>query len=193
MAASNVGVGQEGAGGERRSHVLRVGLPAPYLDGQAYVNGQIRDLSLDEYRGKWVVLVFYPLDFTFVCPTELHAFARDLDKFHQLGAEVVAVSVDSIHSHKAWFARELPDVRYPVLSDITRQITHDYGVLEPTQGVALRGTFIIDPQGIVQYQVVSALNLGRSTDETLRALQALQTGELCPVDWRPGQPTLGKG
>jgi peroxiredoxin 2/4 len=200
LSASRVGqmsvhdgvFGVEEAEAERRSHIVRVGLPAPPFRGQAYVAGEIRELALDDYRGRWVILVFYPLDFTFVCPTELHGFARQLGEFRARGAEIIAISVDSIYSHQAWFARELPDVRYPVLSDITKQITHDYGVLEPIQGVALRGTFIIDPEGVVQYQVVSALNLGRSTDETLRALEALQTGELCPVNWRPGEPTLGK-
>ena len=192
MAAGNVGVGREELGGERRSHVVRVGLPAPYFDGQAYVNGEIRDLSLDDYRGKTVVLVFYPLGFTFVCPTELHAFARDLDRFRELRAEVVAVSVDSIHSHKAWFARAagraLPgavghhEVDHPRL----RGARADPGGGAPRH-VHYR------PQGIVRYQVVSALNLGRSTDETFRTLQALHMSGLCPVDWRPGQPTLGKG
>ena len=170
----------------------RVGMPAPPVHGQAYVAGEIRDFSLEELRGRWVVLLFYPLDFTFICPTELRAFGEDLEAFRTLGAEVVAASVDSVYAHKAWLERDLPQVRYPVLSDITKQVARTYGVLDEDQGVALRGTFIVDPNGVIQYQVVSALSVGRSTDETLRVLQGLQTGELCPVNWRPGQQTLGE-
>ncbi len=169
-----------------------VGQLAPSFKGEAYMQGEIMELSLEAFRGMWVVLVFYPLDFTFVCPTKLRAFANDLEAFRELEAEVIAISVDSVYAHHAWCERDLPEVRYPLVSDITKQIAHDYGVLDEAKGTALRGTFIIDPEGIVQYQVVSAENLGRSTDETLRSLQALQMGERCPVNWRPGQPTLGK-
>ena len=191
MVASAVRIAQGWMEPEGTNPQPRVGLPAPSFQGQAYVSSEIREVSLDAFRGQWVVLVFYPLDFTFICPTELRAFADDLEKFHVLRAEVVAVSVDSVYSHKAWFERDLPEVHYPVVSDITKQIARDYGVLDEARGVALRGTFIIDPEGIVQYQVISAQGLGRSTEETLRSLQALQTGELCPVNWRPGQRTLG--
>lgn len=172
--------------------MLRPGQVAPDFTGEAYVGGAIRELSLQAFRGKWTVLLFYPLDFTFICPTELRAFGRSLEEFHARDANVIAISVDSVYSHQAWCERDLPDVRYPVLSDITKQIARDYGVLDEAKGIALRGTFIIDPEGIVQYQVVSALNVGRSSDETLRVLEALQTGELCPVNWRPGQRTLGQ-
>lgn len=169
----------------------RVGQKAPDFVASAYVNGEITTVHLAEYRGRWVVLVFYPLDFTFVCPTELLAFAGNAEEFKHLNAEVIALSVDSVYSHKAWVERDLKDLRYPIASDITKQISREYGVLDEEKGVALRGTFVIDPEGVVQYEVVSALNLGRSTDETLRALEALQTGELCPANWRPGAQTLG--
>lgn len=172
--------------------MIRVGQPAASFAGEAYVDGEIREISLDDYRGRWVVLVFYPLDFTFVCPTELRAFAAVCDALRELGAEVVAISVDSVYAHKAWRERDLPEVRYPLFSDLTKRIAHDYGVLDEERGVALRATFIVDPEGVVQYQVVSALGIGRSTEETVRALQALQTGELCPVNWRPGEATLGR-
>ena len=171
--------------------MLRVGQKAPDFIASAYVNGEITNVRLSDYRGRWVVLVFYPLDFTFVCPTELLAFAASAEEFKSLNAEVIALSVDSVYSHKAWIERDLRGVRYPIVSDITKQISREYGVLDDDQGVALRGTFVIDPEGVVQYEVVSALNLGRSTDETLRALEALQTGELCPANWRPGAQTLG--
>ena len=173
--------------------MIRVGMPAPNFTAEAYICGEITTLSLDTLGERWKVLVFYPLDFTFICPTELRAFGREVEAFREVGAEVIAISVDSVYSHKAWCERDLPEVRYPLISDITKQIARDYGVLDEQKGYTLRGTFIIDPAGIVQYQVVSAENLGRSTGETLRSLQALQTGERCPVNWRPGEITLGKG
>jgi peroxiredoxin 2/4 len=171
--------------------MVRVGEQAPAFRAQAYKAGKFVEVSLDDLRGRWVVLFFYPLDFTFVCPTELVAFGNQYEDFQKLGAEVIAVSVDSVYSHKAWIERDLPNVRYPVASDLTKEIARSYGVLSEAAGVALRGTFIIDPDGILQYVVISGLNLGRSTEETLRVLQALQTGELCPANWRPGEKTLG--
>jgi len=171
--------------------MVRIGQPAPAFRAQAYQNGEFKDVALSDLHGRWVVLVFYPLDFTFVCPTELRAFAEHYEAFRASGADVIAASVDSVYTHKAWFERDLPMVQYPVLSDITKSIARSYEVLDEAGGVALRGTFIIDPEGVLQYMVVAGLNSGRSTDETLRALQALQTGELCPANWRPGDRTLG--
>ncbi len=173
--------------------MVRVGHPAPDFKAQAYHAGEFKEVSLSDFRGRWLVLFFYPLDFTFVCPTELRAFAAQEAEFRSAGAELVAVSVDSVYSHKAWMESDLPEVKYPVLSDLKKEIARDYGVLDEEKGVALRGTFLIDPEGVCQYAVVSGLGLGRSTDETLRALQALQTGELCPANWRPGAATLGAG
>jgi alkyl hydroperoxide reductase subunit AhpC len=174
--------------------MVRIDHPAPDFTADAFVNGQIKkSVKLSDYKGKYVVLVFYPLDFTFVCPTELRSLAQEYAAFQKAGAEVIGVSVDSVYSHKAWFERDLPEVKYPVLADITKKIAKDYGVLDEEKGVALRGTFIIDPEGKVQYMVVSGLGVGRSTDDTLRALLAIQTGELCPANWRPGAKTLGKG
>ena len=170
--------------------MVKVHHKAPEFKAQAVVNGEIKDVSLSEYRGKWVVLVFYPLDFTFVCPTELRAFAENHDAYKKIGAEIMAISVDSVYCHDAWLKRDLPEVKYPMVSDITKAISQDYGILDEEKGIALRGTFVIDPEGVVQYQVTSGLGLGRSTDETLRVLQALQTGENCPANWRPGQKTL---
>jgi peroxiredoxin (alkyl hydroperoxide reductase subunit C) len=167
-----------------------VGRPAPAFKAQAYVAGEIRDVSLADHKGRWVCLFFYPLDFTFVCPTELRAFAKRLEEFDAEDCDVMAASVDSVYSHKAWIERDLAEVEYPVLSDITHAISRDYGVLIEDQGIALRGTFLIDPEGVLRYAVVSDLNLGRSTDETLRVLRAAKTGGLCPADWTPGTPTL---
>ena len=137
-----------------------------------------------------MVLFFYPLDFTFVCPTEIQGFAKHNQEFEDLGAQVLGASVDSQHSHKAWIERDFGgSLPFPLLSDLKREAADAYGVLLP-DGIALRGTFIVDPEGALKYAVVHSNNIGRNTDETLRVLQALQTGELCPVDWRPGQATL---
>lgn len=166
--------------------------PAPNIEGQAYANGEIRNFSLKDLRGKWVVAVFYPLDFTFVCPTELRAFGQSREEFQKRNAEIVAISCDSVHSHKAWIERDLKEVKYPVVADLTKKIASDYGVLMEEKGFPLRGTFIIDPNGVVQHESVNATGVGRSTDETLRLLEAFQQGELCPVNWKKGEKTLGK-
>lgn len=151
--------------------------------------------KLSDYQGKWLVLFFYPLDFTFVCPTEIRGFNSRLDEFRKAGAQILGVSVDSVYSHRAWVRASqseggLGGLDYPLASDITKQVSRDYGVLIEEEGIALRGLFIIDPEGILRYQVVSDLNVGRSVDETLRVLQALQTGGMCPIDWHPGERTL---
>jgi peroxiredoxin (alkyl hydroperoxide reductase subunit C) len=140
-------------------------------------------------------MLFYPLDFTFVCPTELTAFSDHLEEFEGVGAEVLGISTDSVHSHRAWLntPREKSGVqglRYPLASDITGEVARKYGVLIEGQGIALRGLFIIDPEGILQYSVIHSLNVGRSVDETVRVLNALQTGGLCAAEWKPGQETL---
>ncbi|ALC86445.1 MULTISPECIES: peroxiredoxin [Bacillaceae] len=144
---------------------------------------------------KWTVLFFYPMDFTFVCPTEITAMSDRYDEFQDLDAEVIGVSTDTIHTHLAWIntAREdngLGDLKYPLAADPNHQVAREYGVLIEEEGVALRGLFIINPEGELQYQVVNHNNIGRDVDETLRVLQALQTGGLCPANWRPGQKTL---
>lgn len=146
--------------------------------------------TLEEYKGKWLVLFFYPLDFTFVCPTEITAYSKRYEEFKKEGAEVLGVSVDSEHSHRAWINSSLGKLNFPLASDLTKQVSLDYGVLVEEKGIALRGLFIIDPEGIVKYSVVHDLNVGRSVDETLRVLKALKTGGLCPVDWTEGEETL---
>lgn len=170
----------------------KVGQPAPEFKAQAYVNGEFKDVALKDYRGKWVCLFFYPLDFTFVCPTEIRGFAELEKKFQESGCAIIGASTDSVFSHKAWFAQDLPEVKFPVIADTNHSVSRSYGVLIEETGIALRGTFLIDPQGVLQHQSVNALGVGRSVEETLRTLQALQTGDLCPVNWKPGQKTLGK-
>lgn len=137
------------------------------------------------------MLFFSPRDFTFVCPTELQGFAELQNDFTDEGATLMAASTDSFYSHKAWFESHslLADVRYPVLADPSHELSRAFGVLGD-DGAALRGTFLIDHDGILRHASVTDLNVGRSPAETLRVLQALQTGELCPVDWRPGVATL---
>jgi alkyl hydroperoxide reductase subunit AhpC len=154
-------------------------------DGKEFV-----EIKLDDYKGKWLVLFFYPLDFTFVCPTEITGYSKQIQKFTQLGAEVLGVSVDSEHSHKAWINGDLGPLNFPLGSDMTKKVSSDYGILIEEAGIALRGLFIINPEGVLQHSVVHDLNVGRSVDETLRVLQALQTGGLCPMDWEDGDALL---
>lgn len=169
-----------------------VGMPAPSFDVEVCKgNGEFSRAHLDNYKGKWLVLFFYPLDFTFICPTEITGFSTRYSEFEALNAEVLGGSTDSVHSHKAWL-KDLGELKFDLFADMTHEMSFDYGVLVPEEGVALRGTFIIDPEGILRYSVYHDLSIGRSLDETLRVLKALQTGELCPVGWEQGQETLGK-
>ncbi len=169
-----------------------VGVNAPNFN-MASVNGKAGDfgrVALEDYKGKWLVMFFYPLDFTFVCPTEITGYSKRFDEFKALGAEVLGVSCDSEHSHNAWIKSELGELNFPLASDMTKSVARDYGVLIEEDGVALRGLFIIDPEGVVRYSVVHDLNVGRSVDETVRVLKALQSGGLCPVDWEDGDSLL---
>jgi peroxiredoxin 2/4 len=170
---------------------FQVGSPAPGFRMEGLVDGKFQHVSLQDYEGKWVVLFFYPLDFTFVCPTEIKEFNAAAKDFADMNAQVLGVSVDSVYSHQAW-SKDLGDLKIPLLSDMTKEVSRSYGVLLEEMGIALRGTFIIDPEGILRVQVVHDLPVGRSVKETLRVLKALQTGELCPVGWEPGSETLGK-
>jgi len=151
--------------------------------------------SLEDYKGKWLVLFFYPLDFTFVCPTEITAFNDRLQEFADLDCEILGVSTDSVHSHRAWIKSPraeggLGELSFPLASDITKEVSRAYDVLIENEGIALRGLFIIDPEGVLRYQVVHDLNVGRNVDETLRVLEALQSGGLCAANWKPGQAHL---
>lgn len=170
---------------------------APDFDmaSTANIKTLAENVKLSDYSGKWLVMLFYPLDFTFVCPTELTAFSDRYEEFEGIGADVIGVSTDSVYSHRAWLQTPrdksgVEGLKYPLASDITKQVSRDYGVLIEDQGIALRGLFVIDPEGVLRYKVVHDLNIGRSVDETLRVIQALQTGGLCQAEWRPGQETL---
>lgn len=172
---------------------VQIGQRAPDFSLKAVQNGtgEFKDIKLSDYKGKWVVLFFYPLDFTFVCPTEITAFRDKKEEFKKMNAEVVGVSIDSVYSHQAWL-KELGDLGFPLASDITKDLSRDYGILLEDKGISLRGTFIIDPEGNLRYQLIHDLGIGRNVDEIVRVLQALQTGELCQAGWKPGEKTLGK-
>ncbi|MBP9826982.1 peroxiredoxin [Candidatus Saccharibacteria bacterium] len=173
--------------------MIRLGQEAPDFTASAYQKGladDYKNISLSDYKGKWVVLFFYPRDFTFVCPTEIEGFAKHSAEFEKANCAVLAVSTDTIQSHKAWFERDLKNVEYPILEDPSHRISRAYEVLDEENGQAERGTFIIDPEGTIRYFVVSDGNVGRSIPETLRVVQALQVGGLCPVDWHPGEKLL---
>ncbi|MGL5830994.1 MAG: peroxiredoxin [Candidatus Altimarinota bacterium] len=171
---------------------IQVGKPAPDFSAEAVFKGKVSNISLKENKGKWVVLFFYPLDFTFVCPTEIVEMSERMPEFEKLGAVVFGGSTDSTFSHLAWM-KDLGELNYPLFADMNRDMSRNYGILIEEKGHSLRGTFIIDPEGILRYQLVHDLTVGRSAEETLRVLSSLQTGELCPANWKPGQKTLGKG
>ena len=175
-----------------------VGKKAPAFALDAVIGGQFKTVSLDDYKGKWLLLFFYPLDFTFVCPTEIIAFSDRADEFKKLNCEVVGASVDSKFSHLAWTERSrnlggIQGLKYPLLADLNKSLAADFGVLSDA-GVALRGLFIIDPEGVVQHATINNLGVGRSVDEALRVLQAFQYvathGEVCPANWKPGGDTI---
>jgi alkyl hydroperoxide reductase subunit AhpC len=172
---------------------LRVGEPAPDYRVEAYERGERgpTSFSLSDHRGTWVVLFFYPRDFTFICPTELAAFAERHDDFLDDRAVVIGASTDSYFSHKAWFESDprLADVRYPVIADTAHELSRSYGVLLDN-GATHRATFIIDPTGLLLHMSVNEHDVGRSVDEVLRILKAFRTGALCPADWTPGEATL---
>ncbi len=172
--------------------MVRVYQKAPEFSTQGYGDGKIQNYALKDWAGKWVVLFFYPLDFTFVCPTELQQFSEKMDQFKRLNSQVASVSVDSPYSHEAWSKGVLKEQRYPMLSDLNHSISQSYGCYLEDKGIALRATYIIDPQGVVQWIEHNPLNVGRSADEVLRVLTALQTGELCGAGWKSGEQTLSQ-
>ncbi|XP_039137525.1 2-Cys peroxiredoxin BAS1, chloroplastic-like [Dioscorea cayenensis subsp. rotundata] len=178
-----------------------VGNPAPDFEAEAVFDQEFIKVKLSEYIGKkYVILFFYPLDFTFVCPTEITAFSDRYSDFEKLNTEILGVSVDSVFSHLAWVQTDrksggLGDLKYPLVSDVTKSISQSYGVLIPDQGIALRGLFIIDKEGVIQHSTINNLAIGRSVDETMRTLQALQyvqenPDEVCPAGWKPGEKSM---
>lgn len=166
-----------------------VGKQAPVWQSVAYVNGEEKVVKSSDFAGKWYVLYWYPLDFTFVCPTEIRGFQELLEEFQDDGVQVIGASTDSFFSHKAWFAdRETfaQTITHPVLADTSHAVTKAFDVLKEDDGVAYRATVIVDPQGVVRSLTVNDLSAGRSPHETLRTVQALQSGGLCGADWKKG-------
>lgn len=177
--------------------IAKVGQPAPNfnLPSTKDLDTLKENVKLADYKGKWLILLFYPLDFTSVCSTDLTHFSDRFDEVTSLGAEVLGVSTDSVHSHRAWLRAPkenngLGEIKYPIASDPGGKLARQYNILIEEANIALRGLFIIDPEGVLQYSVVNTPSIGRSVDETLRVLQALQTGGFCAADWKPGQKTL---
>ena len=173
-----------------------VAKPAPNFTAQAVMpDGSFKEIKLSDYKGKYVILFFYPLDFTFVCPTEIIAFSNSMDEFKKRNTEVLGVSVDSHFSHLAWRNTDrknggLGYIAYPLVAHLNKKITYDYGVMHEA-GIAFRGLFLIDKEGVVQHQVINNLPLGRNIEEALRMVDALQfhenNGEVCPANWKSGE------
>lgn len=182
-----------------QSNCLHVGKEAPKFTATAVYDQEFLSINLRDYLDKYLIILFYPLDFTFVCPTEIIAFSDAYDQFKKMNTEILGISVDSEYSHLAWIqtSREnggLGDLRYPLVSDLKKEISAAYNVLTEDT-IALRGLFIIDPKGIIQYQVINNLAFGRSVDETIRILEAIQyvqtnPDEVCPANWQPGDKTI---
>lgn len=177
----------------------RVQHKAPNFHGTAVVDGAFKSIQLSDFQGKWLIILFYPLDFTFVCPTEIVAFSNMSEEFRKVNTEVVAVSTDSHFSHLAWTnvprsEGGLGPMKIPLLSDFSKQISRDYGVLIEKDGIALRGMFLIDPKGVLRQITINDLPVGRSVDEALRLVQAFQFvekhGEVCPAGWLPKSETI---
>lgn len=182
------------------SHMPTINQRAPDFEAKALHENKIKDVKLSDYREKWVVLFFYPGDFTFICPTELGELADNHQKFRELNTEILSVSTDSEFVHKAWYdiSTMVKKIQYPMIADPTGKIAKSYGVYIWNEGVALRGTFIINPNGILKAFEIHDNSIGRNTEELLRKVQAAQyteshNGEVCPASWKPGKETLKPG
>jgi peroxiredoxin (alkyl hydroperoxide reductase subunit C) len=171
-----------------------IGTKAPEWTSSAYLNGKEVQIRSEDYRGKWHVIYWYPLDFTFICPTEIRGFQALLDEFRAEGVEVIGVSTDSYFSHERWFADRKTfsePITHPVLADTNHSVSRAFGVLKDDQGIAYRATVIVDSQGVVRSVSVNDLSVGRSPQEVLRTVQALRSGGLCAVDWHKGDAFVG--
>lgn len=181
--------------------MVQVGQKVPDFEANAFVNGEEKTLKLSDYRGKWAVLIFYPADFTFICPTELEEAADHYEEFKKLGAEVFSVSTDTVFVHKAWHdvSPAVKKVQYPMLADPTGQLCRTFGTYIEGVGLSLRGSFVIDPDGVLKAYEIHDLSIGRSTQELLRKVQAAKFvrenagGLVCPAGWKPGDKTLKPG
>ncbi len=176
--------------------------PAPAFKAKAVIGGEFKDIELADYRGQHVYLFFYPLDFTLVCPTEIIAFSERSEEFTRRNVQLLGVSVDSHYTHLAWKNTPraqggLGDISYPMISDFNKQMSRDYGVLLESEGFSLRGSFLIDKEGVVRHITINPPLIGRSVDEALRVIDAIQffekSGEACPSDWKPGGASINLG
>ena len=177
--------------------MLKINNPAPEFTAEAFVNNEIKKISLSDYRGKWIILFFYPADFTFVCPTELGELADRYNEFKEQGAEIISVSTDTVFVHKAWHDTSplIKKINYPMLADPTHNICIGYGTYIDEEGISLRATFLIDPDGIIKAFEFHDNNIGRSSEELIRKLQAAKfvsenKGNVCPMNWKPGHKAL---
>ncbi len=177
--------------------MLQINKPAPEFQEDALINNSIKKISLKDFKGKWVILFFYPGDFTFVCPTELRELAKCYELFKQENAEIISVSVDSVFVHKAWknTSETIKNIPFPMLADPSHRVSKAYGTLIEEEGISLRATFLIDPNGIIKAFEYHDNSIGRSVDEILRKLQAakyvqIHSDQVCPMNWKPGNETL---
>ncbi|MDP1706428.1 MAG: redoxin domain-containing protein [bacterium] len=180
--------------------MIKINEIVPDFEADAYQNDDIKKIKLSDYRGKWVVFVFYPADFTFVCPTELEDAAAIYSEFQKINTEIISVSTDTAFAHKAWHDNSpaIAKVKYPMLGDPTGNVSRLFGVYIDNEGLALRGTFIIDPDGVLKTVEINSNNIGRNISETLRKLQAAQfvrehKDNVCPANWHPGETVLKPG
>jgi peroxiredoxin (alkyl hydroperoxide reductase subunit C) len=175
--------------------------PAPDFELEGYFKGQFEKYKLSDYRGKWVILLFYPLDFTFVCPTEVLNFSAAAEQFNKLNCQIFGISVDSVYVHKAWVETKREDgglggdLNYPLLSDLNKTTARDYGILMGNEGVALRGLFLINRDGMIMHSTINSLSVGRSVSEAMRVIKAFQfvsahDGQVCPADWDEGKDAM---
>jgi len=180
--------------------MIKIGQQIPDIEIEAYHNEGVKKIKLSDYKGKWLVLVFYPADFTFICPTELEEVADNYAKFKKLGAEVLSVSTDTVFVHKAWHdnSPSIKKIKYPMLADPTGKLCREFGTYIEGEGLSLRGSFIVDPDGILKMYELHDNSVGRSAKELLRKLQAAKfvrehKGKVCPAAWEPGKDTLKPG
>ena len=178
-----------------------VGKEAPDFELDGYFKGQLEKYKLSQYRGKWVLLLFYPLDFTFVCPTEVLNFSAAAERLSKLNCQIFGISVDSVFVHKAWVDTKREDgglggsLNFPLLSDLNKVTARDYGILLEKEGVALRGLFLINPEGMIMHATINSLSVGRSVNEAMRVIKAFQfvsahEGQVCPADWEEGKEAM---
>jgi len=179
---------------------IKIGHPAPNFKAEVFHEGEIKKISLEDYRGKWIIVFFYPADFTFVCPTELSEMADKYEDFKEQKAEVLSISTDKVFTHKAWHdaSETIKKIKFPMVADPTHEISWKYQTLIEEEGVSLRGSFLIDPDGILRAYEVHDNSIGRSANELFRKLEAAKFvaehgGEVCPANWQPGSKTLKPG